>query len=92
MEDLLLPTSLKINFQWIQFLLPQLFLHSLHWAPASQLIQFFFCQLESGTTPSAPASAITNGIPANQPRALAQGLQSLASWRPTDSGASEAAS
>ena len=89
MEDLPLLTSLKINFQRIQLLLPQLFLH---WAPASQLIQLLFCQLESGTTPSAPASAITNGIPANQPRALAQGLQSLASWRPTDSGACEAAS
>ena len=33
-----------------------------------------------------------NSIPASQPRGRAQGSQSLASWRPTDSGASEAGS
>ena len=57
---------------------------------ASQLIDLLFGQSESGTTPSAPASA--NSILANQLQALAQGLQALASWRPTNSGASEAAS
>ena len=39
-------------------------------ALASQLIQSLFGQSESGTT-SAPASTITNGIPANQLQALA---------------------
>ena len=61
-------------------------------ALASQLIQSLFGQSESGTTTSAPASAITHGIPAGQLQALAQGLQTLASWRPSDSGASEATS
>ena len=61
-------------------------------ALASQLIQLLFRQSESGTTTSAPASAITHGIPAGQLQALAQGLQTLASWRPSDSGASEATS
>ena len=59
---------------------------------ASQLIQLLFRQPESNTTTSAPASAITHGIPAGQLQALAQGLQTLASWRPSESGASEATS
>ena len=61
-------------------------------ALASQLLQLLFGQSESGSTTSAPASAITHGISTDQLQALAQGLQTLASWRPSDSGASEAAS
>jgi hypothetical protein len=57
---------------------------------ASQLIHLPFGQSESGSSPVAPASAIT-AIPADQLQALAQGLHALASWRPTDPETSEAA-
>jgi hypothetical protein len=43
-----------------------------------------FGHSENSASSSAPASMITNGIPANQLQALAQGLQTLALWRPTE--------
>ena len=49
-------------------------------------------QLLNQSTTSAPASTITRGISTDQLQALAQALQTLASWRPSDSGASKAMS
>jgi hypothetical protein len=48
-------------------------------ALASQLLQLLFGQPTSGSTPAAPASAITRGIPKDQLQALAHGLRALAS-------------
>lgn len=51
---------------------------------ASQLTNLLFGHSENSASSSAPASMITNGILANQLQALAQGLQTLALWRPIE--------
>ena len=83
-EDLTLLIYLKINCQWLLLLLPQLFLH---WHPSwfsrslanrSQVLR----QLLLLRSPMAFLQTSYRLL-------LCQGLQTLASLRPTDSGASE---
>lgn len=65
MEDLTLLIYLKINCRWLLRLLPQV---SCIGIPVDSVTLW---PIEFSSTSSAPASAITNGIPANQLQALA---------------------
>ena len=60
--------------------------------PAASTVPALAPKLLNQSTTSAPASTITRGISTDQLQALAQALQTLASWHPSDSGASEAMS